>query len=78
MGRLPDQRRYKRVMLSLSVRFMLADGTETVMPLACPHLGLPLSAEPDAHGIVTCPWHGYRFDVRSGRCVSGQSCFWTV
>lgn len=28
MGRLPDQRRYKRVMLSLSVRFMLADGTE--------------------------------------------------
>jgi nitrite reductase/ring-hydroxylating ferredoxin subunit len=56
----------------------LADGTETVMPLACPHLGLPLSAEPDAHGIVTCPWHGYRFDVRSGRCVSGQSCFWTV
>jgi len=23
--------------------------------------------------VVTCPWHGYRFDVRSGRCVSGQA-----
>lgn len=51
----------------------LADG-DHVMPRACPHLGLPLDAEPDATGVVTCPWHGYRFDVRSGRCVSGQAC----
>jgi nitrite reductase/ring-hydroxylating ferredoxin subunit len=51
----------------------LADG-EHALPRACPHLGLPLDAEPDAQGVVTCPWHGYRFDVRTGRCVSGQSC----
>ena len=45
---------------------MLSDGTAAAIPLACPHLGLPLDAEPDATGIVTCPWHGYRFDVRTG------------
>lgn len=52
-----------------------ADG-DYPLPRACPHLALPLDAEPDADGIVTCPWHGYRFDVRTGRCVSGQTCGW--
>lgn len=53
----------------------LPDGDYPV-PLACPHLALPLDAEPDADGIITCPWHGFRFDVRTGRCVSGQRCRW--
>lgn len=53
----------------------LADG-DYPMPRACPHLALPLDAEPDADGIVACPWHGYRFDVRTGRCVSGGDCGW--
>ena len=30
-------------------------------------------------GIVTCPWHGWRFDARTGACVGapgrGQACF---
>jgi nitrite reductase/ring-hydroxylating ferredoxin subunit len=34
----------------------------------CPHLGGPLDAVPvDRDGCITCPWHGYRFDVRTGR-----------
>jgi hypothetical protein len=34
----------------------------------CPHLGGPLAdATVDADGVVTCPWHGHRFDVRTGR-----------
>jgi hypothetical protein len=53
----------------------LADGSIHAVPLACPHRGLPLEAEPDAEGIVTCPWHGYRYDVRSGRCRPGPSAF---
>lgn len=48
------------------------------IPAACPHLGLPLDAEPDSGGIVTCPWHGYRFDARTGKCVSGAQCNWQV
>jgi phenylpropionate dioxygenase-like ring-hydroxylating dioxygenase large terminal subunit len=54
----------------------LGDGEHRV-PNACPHLALPLDGEPDAAGIITCPWHGYRFDVRTGRCVSGQRCGWS-
>ena len=33
----------------------------------CPHQGGPL-AEGEVDGaIVTCPWHGWQFDVQSGR-----------
>jgi nitrite reductase/ring-hydroxylating ferredoxin subunit len=41
-------------------------------PTVCPHLGGPLDTAPVADGCVTCPWHGYRYDVRSGECASGQ------
>jgi len=54
----------------------LADGRSFAVPIYCPHQGLPLDADPDAAGIVTCPWHGYQFNVATGQCVSGQTCGW--
>ncbi len=56
----------------------LADGRKAQVAKYCPHLGLPLNAEPNADGTITCPWHGYRFDVASGKCVSGADCGWKV
>lgn len=33
----------------------------------CPHLLGPLEDSAiDANGMITCPWHGYRFDVSTG------------
>lgn len=33
----------------------------------CPHKGAPVdSLKPDAHGIITCPLHGLRFDFETG------------
>lgn len=57
-------------------RVALADGSLHDVPRVCPHQGLPLDAEPDAAGVLTCPWHGYRFDVQTGRCLSGQIRGW--
>lgn len=56
--------------------FVLAavDDDLVVFPRQCPHQLGPLSASALENGIVTCPWHGYRFDVRSGACVSGHAC----
>jgi nitrite reductase/ring-hydroxylating ferredoxin subunit len=33
----------------------------------CPHQGGPLGKGKLAGCIVTCPWHGWQFDVRTGR-----------
>ena len=39
----------------------------------CPHLLGPLDGgDIDADGTITCPWHGYRFDVKTGEHDSGQ------
>jgi nitrite reductase/ring-hydroxylating ferredoxin subunit len=36
----------------------------------CPHLGLSLTSGPGGRhysdGVITCPWHNSRFEVRSG------------
>jgi nitrite reductase (NADH) small subunit len=33
----------------------------------CPHQGGPLGKGSLAGCVVTCPWHGFQFDVRSGQ-----------
>jgi nitrite reductase/ring-hydroxylating ferredoxin subunit len=39
----------------------------------CPHQGGPLEeAVPDGEGCIVCPWHGYRFDLRTGRSIDGR------
>ena len=39
----------------------------------CPHLLGPLGASEVRDGIIECPWHGYRYDIRTHRCVSGAN-----
>ena len=50
-------------------RFRLVDceGELVAHSVICPHSLGPLDEAAVEDGIVLCPWHGYRFDVRSGR-----------
>ena len=41
-------------------RFFALDGI-------CPHAGGPLGAGQLCGTMVTCPWHGWQFDVATGR-----------
>jgi len=38
----------------------------------CPHWGGPLEEQAEGDSGVRCPWHGYRFDVRSGKSEDGR------
>jgi len=43
------------------------NGTYYAIDDLCPHMGASLGAgELDEEGVVTCPWHAWRFDVCSG------------
>lgn len=55
-------------------RYRLADvdGALVAHAAICPHWLGPLDEAPIVDGAVRCPWHGYRFDVRTGACLSGQ------
>jgi len=40
----------------------------------CPHSLGPLTNSEVVGGIIECPWHAYKFDIRSGLCQTGQQC----
>ena len=49
-----------------------ANGSFYAISNACPHRGGPLG-EGDLEGtVVTCPWHGFTFDVTNGRNADGR------
>lgn len=39
-------------------------------PNQCPHMGLPLDGGTVERTVLTCPWHGFRFDLTSGECLT--------
>jgi nitrite reductase/ring-hydroxylating ferredoxin subunit len=47
----------------------------------CLHRGGPLCEGPIAGNIVTCPWHGWQYDVTSGKTLqnpnAGVGCYAT-
>ncbi len=55
-------------------RVIELDGRLTAYSLVCPHSLGPLDAAEVVEGTVECPWHGYRFDVRSGEPVGSHKC----
>ncbi|MDJ0788145.1 MAG: Rieske 2Fe-2S domain-containing protein [Myxococcota bacterium] len=55
-------------------RIVEDEGELLAHPTVCPHWGGPLDEAPLESGAVACPWHGYRFDLRSGQERSGRRC----
>ncbi len=49
------------------------DGAFYAIDNTCIHRGGPLG-EGDLEGsVVTCPWHGWQYDVTTGACVANPS-----
>lgn len=49
------------------------NGEWIVYSAVCPHLLGPLQdSPPDEDGYITCPWHGYQFDILTGMSRDGQ------
>lgn len=49
------------------------DGELRALENRCPHTGGPLALGRCADGAISCPWHGARFDLKTGDCLSGPS-----
>jgi len=48
------------------------DGAFHAIENSCPHQGGPLADGWMEGPLVTCPWHGWCFDVRSGKMTLGD------
>ncbi len=53
-------------------RLVELEGELIAHTATCPHRLGPLEAGELCEGCVSCPWHGYRFDLRSGRSADGR------
>jgi nitrite reductase (NADH) small subunit/3-phenylpropionate/trans-cinnamate dioxygenase ferredoxin subunit len=51
------------------VAVYLIDGAYYAILDACPHMGASLAGGYVEEGVVTCPWHAWRFCVRDGTWV---------
>ena len=72
LGPLDEVRASLPRVLSLahgSFRLIELDGQLRMHATICPHALGPLEDVPVEDGVIECPWHRYRFDVRTGRCL---------
>jgi nitrite reductase (NADH) small subunit len=49
------------------------EGTLYALDGICPHQGGPLGKGCLTGAVVTCPWHGWQFDVRTGQSQVSKS-----
>ena len=49
------------------------DGAFHALDNVCPHAGGPLGDGVLDGCQLTCPWHGWTFDVRSGACLVDET-----
>jgi len=44
----------------------------------CPHQGSPMNAAVVKEGYISCPRHGYRFNLADGTCTEHPECVLAV
>ena len=72
LGRLDDLRSRLPLVLEAGghpFRIIELQGELVAHSTVCAHMLGPLDHASLEEGRIRCPWHGYRFDVRTGRCL---------
>jgi nitrite reductase/ring-hydroxylating ferredoxin subunit len=66
LGALEDGKGFCVKAQEVSLVLVKQGGEVHALENKCPHLGLPLGRGRIADGEIVCPFHGSRFDVRTG------------
>jgi 3-phenylpropionate/trans-cinnamate dioxygenase ferredoxin component len=49
------------------------DGAVFATDNTCPHKGGPLGEGELEAQVITCPWHGFQYDVKTGTCITNAA-----
>jgi nitrite reductase/ring-hydroxylating ferredoxin subunit len=63
-------RRLSRVTAAGRELFVFSDGGLRVYDSRCPHQGTNIPAEAARDDVLTCPRHGWQFDLATGQCIA--------
>jgi nitrite reductase/ring-hydroxylating ferredoxin subunit len=70
IARMPDRKPQLVIIDALRICFTRLDDSFYAVGDTCSHNGESLSkGNINFMGEVVCPWHGYRFNVQTGRCA---------
>lgn len=53
--------------------FWEQEGSPRAMEMTCKHHGADLSTGKRSGTVVTCPRHGWQYDLKTGACLKGNS-----
>ena len=67
---LPDGATQFAAVQSRSVILSRFGDTVTCFENACSHMGMAMDVGEIADGILTCPYHGFRYALESGECLT--------
>jgi nitrite reductase/ring-hydroxylating ferredoxin subunit len=67
VSQCPPGTSIERVVGDRIVALANIDGTWHAIDGLCPHQGGPLGKGRLCGAVLTCPWHGWQFDVTTGR-----------
>jgi nitrite reductase/ring-hydroxylating ferredoxin subunit/Fe-S cluster biogenesis protein NfuA len=70
LGELPDGSVRFRSIGDEAVILARQGDSVTCFRNACAHMGLELTEGEVEDGILTCPWHGFRYALDSGECLT--------
>ena len=57
---------------ALCLTLVNVEGAYYAIEDTCPHMGAPLAQGLLKGNLLTCGWHGWRFDVCTGKAVRGD------
>ncbi len=70
---VPPGKMKKFVVQGKNVLVANVDGKFYAIGSVCTHVGGPLERGRLEGAVVTCPWHGSKFDVTSGKVIGGPA-----
>jgi nitrite reductase (NADH) small subunit/3-phenylpropionate/trans-cinnamate dioxygenase ferredoxin subunit len=73
MGRLSslgEGEALEKQILARRVAVFRSGGKLYGLEASCKHMGASLGSSPVENGVVTCRWHGWKYRIDSGECLT--------
>ena len=70
LDEIPEGGVIERRIAGRSVLLSRRDGRVSCFDNACAHLGMPLEMGDIADGVITCTYHGFRYLLETGECLT--------
>ncbi len=67
---IPENRVIEKTVKDRSVLLYRNGDTVSCVENICAHLGMPLEMGEISNGVITCPYHGFRYMLETGECLT--------